>query len=155
MPGMRQYEAAADLHELRGAHDEEKLSPEADQMNSSGHHLFRLMTAVAVMAFGSASVAQSQELGGDVMSGKSIYERSCARCHGKSGWGDGPSAQEEFVPPANFHSPKIQSRSDEQLIMAIEFGLAMSKMHGWRGRLSDLEMRDVVAYIRFLTQRAR
>lgn len=89
------------------------------------------------------------------MAGKAIYERSCARCHGKGGWGDGPSAQEESVPPANFHSPIMQGRSDEQMVMAIEFGLAMSKMHGWRGRLSEQEMKDVVAYIRLLTQRAR
>jgi mono/diheme cytochrome c family protein len=97
----------------------------------------------------------SYELGVDVMAGKAIYERSCARCHGKSGWGDGPSGQEESVPPANFHSPIMQSRSDEQMVMAIEFGLAMSKMHGWRGRLSEQEMKEVVAYIRLLTQRAR
>jgi mono/diheme cytochrome c family protein len=115
----------------------------------------RLVTAGILMVLWFAQPVRAQELGGDPMSGKAIYERSCARCHGKAGWGDGPSAQEEFVPPANFHSPIIMGRSDEQLIMAIEFGLAMSKMHGWRGRLTEQEMRDVVAYIRLLTQRAR
>lgn len=115
--------------------------------------LMTMTGALLLLAF--SEPVRSQELGGDVMAGKTIYERHCARCHGAGGWGDGPFAQEESIPPANFHSPIIQSRSDEQMVTAIEFGLAMSKMHGWRGRLNEQEMRDVVSYIRLLTQRAR
>ncbi|MBI5853962.1 MAG: cytochrome c [Nitrospirae bacterium] len=118
------------------------------------HDILMTMTgALLLLAF--SEPVRSQELGGDVMAGKTIYERHCARCHGAGGWGDGPFAQEESIPPANFHSPIIQSRSDEQMVTAIESGLAMSKMHGWRGRLNEQEMRDVVSYIRLLTQRAR
>ena len=124
-------------------------------MYAPRHHAMCFAMMGALMALSIAQPARSQELGGDLLRGKTIYEQSCARCHGKGGWGDGPAAQEEFVPPANFHSPMIMGRSDEQMIMAIEFGLAMSKMHGWRGRLSEEQMRDVVAYIRLLTQRAR
>lgn len=124
-------------------------------MNDSIRNTLRMGVTVTLVVLWFTQPVRSQELGGDVMAGKAVYERSCAKCHGKGGWGDGPAAQEEFMPPANFHSPIIMGRSDEQMIMAIEFGLAMSKMHGWRGRLSDQEMRDVVAYIRFLTQRAR
>ena len=118
------------------------------------HDMLMTMTGALLLLVFSEPVG-SQTLGGDVPAGKTIYVQLCARCHGTGGWGDGPFAQEESLPPANFHSPIVQSRTDEQLMMAIEFGFPMTKMHAWRSRLSDQEMRDVVAYIRFLTQRAR
>jgi mono/diheme cytochrome c family protein len=59
------------------------------------------------------------------------------------------------VPPANFHRFTTQMKSDEQLLTTIEFGLALSPMHGWRGRLTDRQMEDVIAYVRMLAQRGR
>ena len=114
----------------------------------------RVACAVGGIAALLSSLAHAQP-SGDMPAGKAVYERLCVRCHGTGGWGDGPRAEDQPVPPANFHSPIVQGRSDEQLKTAIEFGLAFSSMHGWRGALTDEEMRDVVAYIRFLTQRAR
>lgn len=97
----------------------------------------------------------SQTLGGDAMAGKVIYEQHCQRCHGTGGWGDGPKAGELRVPPANFHGPILQMKTDEQLLTSVEFGLVMSPMHAFRGTLSDRELQDVVAYVRLLGQRGR
>ncbi|MBI3603068.1 MAG: cytochrome c [Nitrospirae bacterium] len=100
-------------------------------------------------------VPLAQELSGNVLDGKMIYEWHCVRCHGAGGWGDGPQARELRVPPANFHAPAVQMKSDEQLLTSIEFGLVLSPMHGWRGRLTEQEMQDVVAYVHLLAQRGR
>lgn len=114
-----------------------------------------LLVIAAWGALWSAPSLRAQELAGDVTNGKILYQQHCLRCHGASGWGDGPLARDLKVPPANFHGPILQMKSDDQLLMSIEFGVVMSPMHAWRGRLSDQEMQDVVAYVRLLGQRGR
>ncbi len=98
---------------------------------------------------------QAQELVGDASAGALIYEQRCARCHGVGGWGDGPQARDLIVPPRNFHNLMSQLKSDEQLLTSIEFGVVMSPMHGWRDRLTPQQLRDVLAYVRVLSQRGR
>jgi len=56
------------------------------------------------------------------------------------------------VAPANFHRFSSLLKSDEELLRTIEHGVVFSPMHAWRGRLTDGEMQDVVAYIRLLAQ---
>lgn len=118
---------------------------------AAGFLLLLGMTA----AWSVPSVPLAQEQPGSVLDGKTIYQWHCLRCHGTGGWGDGPQAKELRVAPANFHAPAVQTKSDEQLLTSIEFGLVLSPMHGWRGRLTEQEMQDVVAYIRLLGQRGR
>jgi mono/diheme cytochrome c family protein len=98
---------------------------------------------------------EAQELAGDASAGALIYEQRCARCHGVGGWGDGHQARDLIVPPTNFHSLMSQIKSDEQLLASIEFGVVMSPMHGWRDRLTPQQLRDVLAYVRMLSQRGR
>jgi hypothetical protein len=59
------------------------------------------------------------------------------------------------IPPANFHRPGSFLKSDESLLRMIEHGGVYSPMHAWRGRLTDGEMQDVLAYIRILSQDGR
>ncbi len=120
--------------------------------------LGRAATLFLLLAMGAATAWQSpsaQELAGDVNAGKLIYEQRCQRCHGTGGWGDGPLADTLRVPPANFHGPMLKMKSDAQLLTAIEFGVLLSPMHAWRGRLTEQEMRDVLAYVRLLGQRGK
>jgi mono/diheme cytochrome c family protein len=84
----------------------------------------------------------------DVHSGKLPYDLHCARCHGPKGLGDGPQARHLKVPPPNFQSATFQSQSDDQILSSIEFGEVRSQMHASKGRLTDAQIRDVMAYIR-------
>jgi cytochrome c oxidase cbb3-type subunit 3 len=104
-----------------------------------------LLAAVLVVAVCSWSLAQTD---GRTRSGQQIYEDTCFRCHGIAGRGDGPDAAGLIVPPANLQRASSRSKSDAELLIAISYGIAFSPMHGWRGRLSDEEMTEVVAYIR-------
>jgi mono/diheme cytochrome c family protein len=97
----------------------------------------------------------AQDYPADVSRGKSVYERHCAACHGAQGYGDGPNALLLTIAPANFHRPGSFLKSDEALLRMIEHGGVFSPMHSWRGRLTDGEMQDVLAYIRVLSQNAR
>jgi mono/diheme cytochrome c family protein len=94
----------------------------------------------------------AQEYPADVFRGKNIYERHCLTCHGPRGFGDGPGALLLTIAPANFHRPGSFLKSDETLLRMIEHGGVFSPMHSWRGRLTDGEMQDVLAYIRMLSQ---
>ncbi len=97
----------------------------------------------------------AQDYPPDPTRGKDVYERHCQRCHGSGGRGDGPAAASLKVPPSNFQRFQSFLKSDEELLRTIEHGIVFSPMHSWRGRLTDGEMQDVVAYIRLLSQRGQ
>ncbi len=102
-----------------------------------------------------AAPAPAAELPEDVVMGKKVYEQHCQKCHGMTGQGNGPQAQWQYLPPANFHAPASRLKSDEQWIAVIEYGVIFSPMHSFRGTLNATEIQDVVAYIRLLSQRGR
>ena len=87
--------------------------------------------------------------------GKLLYEVHCLRCHGAEGRGDGPQAKELAIRPADFHSPKIRIKSDEQWLTTIDFGRVSTPMDTWHGRLTEEEGRAVVAYLRRLVEHDR
>ncbi|TKB94340.1 MAG: cytochrome c [Nitrospira sp.] len=118
----------------------------------------RSMTATLTMGLIGllfAPLLQAQDYPADTTRGKAVYERHCQKCHGVGGWGDGPDAQALKVAPANFHRFSSFLKSDEELLRTIEHGVVFSPMHSWRGQLTDGEMQDVVAYVRFLSQQAQ
>ena len=109
----------------------------------------------AIMIFWDPALLPAAVLPEDVMMGKTIYEQHCQKCHGVGGWGDGPQAQWQYLPPANFHKPSSTLKSDDQLLTIIEHGVIFSPMHSFRGTLNATETQDVLAYIRLLSQRTR
>ena len=104
---------------------------------------FILMMALPIVAFG-------QEVPGNPVNGKVLFEKHCISCHGEKGAGDGPDTQFLLVQPANFHSLESRSKTDWELMTIITFGAAYSPMHGWSDRLTEDERWDVLRYIRLL-----
>jgi mono/diheme cytochrome c family protein len=83
------------------------------------------------------------------VSGKLLYERHCASCHGTEGRGDGPAAEARDPRPADL--TRLQARlggsySMDQLMRAID-GRRTVRAHGtsampvW-GRLFEEELKD-------------
>lgn len=112
----------------------------------------RLSLILALAAL--ASCASVEELPPDA-NGPTIYARLCQKCHGASGRGDGPQAQWKYLPPANFHAPASRAKSDEQLVSVIRHGVILTPMHSYGDTLTDSQVREVVSYIRTLTERSR
>jgi mono/diheme cytochrome c family protein len=114
-----------------------------------------IIVVAGLIGLGFHTFAHAQDYPADTAHGKAVYERHCQKCHGVGGSGDGPDAQALKVAPANFHRFSSFLKSDEELLRTIEHGVVFSPMHSWRGQLTDGEMQDVVAYVRFLSQQAQ
>ena len=92
----------------------------------------------------------------DTTKGKVVYVKWCAGCHGDTGAGDGPAAATMLPRPRNFTGAVYKVRTtasgqlptDADLMRAIDDGLPGSAMPAWKGRLSDAERRDVMAYLK-------
>lgn len=107
-----------------------------------------LLVVAAVMLSSSWIVAQVPP--GNPRNGKEVYERHCLRCHGAKLDGNGEDGQYLVVPPADLRSMEVRLKSDWELLIAISHGVLFSPMHGWRNRLTDQEIMDVLSYIRMV-----
>ncbi|PJA77889.1 MAG: hypothetical protein CO149_07050 [Nitrospirae bacterium CG_4_9_14_3_um_filter_51_5] len=82
----------------------------------------------------------------DAEKGRTIFQESCAVCHGVSGTGDGYLG---FNPsPTNLRASTIQKKTDEELGNTIRQGHANTAMGAWRYALSEEEIHAVLGYIR-------
>jgi cytochrome c oxidase cbb3-type subunit 3 len=96
----------------------------------------------------SVSVVFAQVIRGDNKAGQGVYEQHCLRCHGAQLDGNGPDSQDLIVRPTDFRSSISRSKTDWELLVAISNGVLFSPMHGFRGKLTDQQMLDVLSYIR-------
>lgn len=86
----------------------------------------------------------------DPVNGKKLYEWNCAVCHGDFGKGDGPLRAALPTPPADLTNRQMRSKPDSALLHIIRDGHAT--MPAWKRQLTEEELRDLVAYLRSLSQ---
>ena len=86
----------------------------------------------------------------DLERGRSYYVQLCLPCHGDSGRGDGEWAYRMTPRPADLTAGRTTSRSDGALRAAIGEGVAGTAMRGWEDRLSDVQIGQVIGYVRHL-----
>ena len=106
-----------------------------------------LIFALTLM-FLSVSVTFAQVIRGDSKAGQGVYQQQCLRCHGARLDGNGPDSKDLIIRPADLRSPTSRSKTDWELLVAISNGVLFSPMHGFRGKLTDQQMLDVLSYIR-------
>ncbi|MGH7533959.1 MAG: c-type cytochrome [Gemmatimonadales bacterium] len=90
--------------------------------------------------------------------GRPLYEAHCAVCHGLTGKGDGPGARVIRQPMRDFSDPAaMQAVGDPFLFDMIRKGSSQfgrsNAMPAWGMKLSDEEIRAVMAHIRSLAPR--
>jgi cytochrome c6 len=79
-------------------------------------------------------------------SGADTYKSKCAMCHGPDGQAATPAGKSMKVPP--FGATKM---SDAELTTITKSG--KGKMPGYAGKLTDAQIKDVVAYVRTLEKK--
>jgi cytochrome c oxidase cbb3-type subunit 2 len=121
------------------------------------------------MALGAATILFAGAAAGIAQSGsgaaptdvKAAYDTSCASCHGTDGRGHGPAADALNPKPRDFTSGTYKFRStasgslptDDDVYRTIENGLPGTSMLGFKGILSEAQMRALVVYVRQFSPR--
>jgi mono/diheme cytochrome c family protein len=100
--------------------------------------------------------AQSPDIGSDAQreSGKALYLKNCAQCHGDKGDGEGYAAPHLYTRPRDFTTGKFKVRSTpsgappthQDLVNIIRRGMPYSSMPAWPG-FSDQQVSDLAHYI--------
>jgi mono/diheme cytochrome c family protein len=107
-------------------------------------------TLVMILACTAALTAAAA---GGAPNGQELFNRMCAGCHGNRGDG-GTGHRGGFSPHVTTLADKeyMESVTDEYLVLVIKKGGAamgkMATMPAWGKRLSDEEIRSIVAHIR-------
>jgi mono/diheme cytochrome c family protein len=86
-----------------------------------------------------------------VAAGEKVYGRFCKSCHGASGAGDGGAAPDGYT-PANFTDAHWDHGStDVAIFKTIKGGVPPDfVMEGWDGRIRDVDIWNVINYLRTL-----
>lgn len=77
-------------------------------------------------------------------SGAAIYKAKCQSCHGATGMADTPVAKVMKIKPVT--DPSVKKMSEAEMIKATENG--MGKMQPFKGKISDAQIKESVAYFR-------
>lgn len=76
--------------------------------------------------------------------GEQVYKAKCAMCHGQDGLATTPVAKMMSVP--SFKAPAVAKMTEAEMVAAVNSG--KGKMPAYKGKLTDAQIKDVVAYIR-------
>ena len=90
---------------------------------------------------------------GDSPTAEQMFQDTCARCHGATGFGDGADGITLATHPRNFHDCDLMAKdADEKVFEEIKGGSASigrsNDMPSWGEALSDDEIRGLLAYVR-------
>ena len=89
------------------------------------------------------AVAQDAEV---LASGKALFNKNCASCHGKKGLGDGPKANSCETFAGDFSSAAFQSQTDGELYFKTALG--RDEMPGYEKKLGAEAIWEMVHYMR-------
>lgn len=81
--------------------------------------------------------------------GEAVYKAKCQMCHGPDGSGNTPAGK--MMKAVSFKSPELVKKTNAELITATEDG--KGKMPAYKGKLTDEQIKDVIAYIRTLQKK--
>jgi mono/diheme cytochrome c family protein len=78
--------------------------------------------------------------------GKTLWDKNCASCHGKTGLGDGVKARTLETHPGDFTKAAYQSQTDGELFGKTKVG--RDEMPKYEGKLTDEDIWNIVNYSR-------
>ena len=94
----------------------------------------------SLLAMSTASFAQS---------GADTYKSKCQMCHAADGSASTPAGKSTKARP--FDSPDVLKMSDDDLVNVTTNG--HNKMPAYKGKLTDAQIKDVIAYIHTLQKK--
>jgi mono/diheme cytochrome c family protein len=83
-----------------------------------------------------------------IADGTSLYNRSCASCHGRTATGDGPAAKQLNPPPSNLVDAEWKhGSSDGEIFAVVRNGVPKTAMKGFASKLTEHEIWDIINYV--------
>lgn len=110
----------------------------------------RMVWCALLLVMACSSWVSAQAMRGNPQAGQLVYEKHCLRCHGEKLDGTGPDAKDLIVRPTNLQSITSRAKTDWELMITISHGAAFTPMHAFRGKLTDQQVMDVLAYVRMM-----
>jgi mono/diheme cytochrome c family protein len=111
----------------------------ADRLVSIG--IFAIV-ALAVVGFAAPSAQPQGE-------GAALYKAKCAACHGPNGKAD--TSIGKTLKVRDLTSDEVQKQTDAQLTAITTDG--KGKMPAYKGKLTDAQIKDLIAFIRSLARK--
>ncbi|GAB4429852.1 MAG: hypothetical protein OHK0011_12430 [Turneriella sp.] len=113
---------------------------------------FLLLTSAAFITACGKKPEEAPAPATAAVSGEAVYnEKGCVTCHGAQGKGDGPVGAALKPKPRNFSDAKWKNGSDlASVIKSIETGIPGTGMAGYKGSLTDEEIKAVAEHVRKL-----
>jgi len=82
-----------------------------------------------------------------VAAGKVLYEKTCKKCHGPGGKGDGPDADPDAMADMDLTNPKRAARNPDGIVFyKIWNGRAKPKMPAQKNELTKDQVWQIVSY---------
>ena len=110
-------------------------------IRKSGKLFLVIGMAISLMVLAGRASAQGE--------GEKVYKAKCASCHGADGVGATPAGK--ATKARDFCSEEVKKESDEEWTSIIVKG--KNKMPSYDKKLTDSEIKEVVAYIRGLCKK--
>ncbi len=112
------------------------------------HYSFLQGMGIAALLFMSnpAVYAQSTPSAKDLKAAEQLYKSKCSLCHGDDGSGNSITGKQ--LGAKDLKSDEVQKMSDDDLATAIAKG--KGKMPSFAGKLTDAQIKSLVAEIRHL-----
>jgi mono/diheme cytochrome c family protein len=83
-----------------------------------------------------------------IAAGKTLWDKNCAMCHGKTGLGDGVKARTIDTPAGDFSKATYQSMSDGEIFGKTKLG--REDMPKYDGKITDEDIWNMVNFTRTL-----
>ena len=90
-----------------------------------------------------------------VEAGKQLYSKTCKRCHGPAGKGDGPDADPDSMQDMDLTQPKRAARNPDGVVFyKIYNGRAKPKMPAQKNDLTKDQIWQIVSYVQTLREKS-
>ena len=93
-------------------------------------------------------IAQPTAAMDEFASSRKIYTEKCVRCHKEDGTGGKTEIEGTTINAENLTTDKMKKEPDAEYIEHITDGIPDEGMPAFKGKLTEQEIKDVVAYIR-------
>jgi mono/diheme cytochrome c family protein len=91
-----------------------------------------------------------------ISAGQQTYQKMCAFCHGKDGSGKGPLAPKGTTPSNLTDATWDRGETDGEIFMVLQEGAGPKfDMKGYKGKIPDQELWNVVNYLRSISSRGK